>query len=156
MVNKQSLLIGLRRDIWSYFAGDIDEAAVYDRALSEPDIQAVYQAGSAGKCKPPIFVASVSPQYKPVGNVYQVGASVAIQDTNGSPVYGSTVLLKLTRPHGSVAVYRLQTGINGVATLTFVSGATGTYTLTVANVTAAGRTYDPEQNVETSDSVTVP
>jgi len=35
------------------FTGQMDEPAVYDRALSEAEIQAIYQAGSAGKCAPP-------------------------------------------------------------------------------------------------------
>ena len=31
----------------------VDEAAIYNRALSSQEIQAIYNAGSAGKCKPP-------------------------------------------------------------------------------------------------------
>ena len=33
------------------FAGRIDEPAVYNRALSAAEIQAIYNAGSAGKCQ---------------------------------------------------------------------------------------------------------
>ena len=33
------------------FDGLIDEAAIFDRALSAPEIQAIFDAGSAGKCK---------------------------------------------------------------------------------------------------------
>jgi len=36
------------------FAGQIDEAAVYNRALSSNEIAAIYEAGSAGKCAQPI------------------------------------------------------------------------------------------------------
>jgi len=36
--------------IHSVFNGLIDEPAVYNRALSDTEIQAVYNAGSAGKC----------------------------------------------------------------------------------------------------------
>lgn len=39
-------LIGQR-----YFHGLIDEVELYNRALSESDIQAIYNAGSVGKCK---------------------------------------------------------------------------------------------------------
>ena len=35
-----------------YFNGQIDEAAIYRRALSASEIQAIYAAGSAGKCVP--------------------------------------------------------------------------------------------------------
>ena len=34
------------------FTGDIDEIALYNRALTPPEIQAIYNAGSAGKCAP--------------------------------------------------------------------------------------------------------
>jgi hypothetical protein len=40
-------------DIVSYhFQGQIDELAIYNRALSASEIAAIYSAGSAGKCKP--------------------------------------------------------------------------------------------------------
>ncbi len=32
--------------------GVLDEMSIYDRALSQQEIQAIYEAGSAGKCKP--------------------------------------------------------------------------------------------------------
>ena len=34
-----------------YFNGLIDEVEVFNRALSQPEIQSIYDAGSAGKCK---------------------------------------------------------------------------------------------------------
>ena len=37
-----------------YFDGFIDEATIYNRALSSSEIQAIYNASSAGKCKPEI------------------------------------------------------------------------------------------------------
>ena len=35
-----------------HYKGLIDEVELYDRALSAPEIQAIYRAGSRGKCKP--------------------------------------------------------------------------------------------------------
>ena len=35
-----------------YFSGRIDEATLYDRALTNAEIQGIYSAGSAGMCKP--------------------------------------------------------------------------------------------------------
>jgi hypothetical protein len=40
-----------------YFNGLIDEVEIFNRALSQPEIQAIYDAGSAGKCKPTCLVA---------------------------------------------------------------------------------------------------
>jgi hypothetical protein len=33
-----------------YFQGDIDELTFYRRALTEKEIQSIYQAGAHGKC----------------------------------------------------------------------------------------------------------
>ena len=35
------------------FTGSIDELSIYNRALSAPEIQAIYSAGSAGKSNLP-------------------------------------------------------------------------------------------------------
>lgn len=42
---------GLSTITWHYFAGQLDELEIYDRALSALEIQAIFNAGSAGKCK---------------------------------------------------------------------------------------------------------
>lgn len=34
------------------FYGEIDEVEIFDRALTQPEIQAIYDADAAGKCKP--------------------------------------------------------------------------------------------------------
>jgi subtilase family serine protease len=57
--NPNNIFIGRREDIASgegtngaaHFKGLIDELALFDRALSVEEIQAIYNAGSAGKCK---------------------------------------------------------------------------------------------------------
>ena len=36
-----------------FFEGVIDEVEIFNRALDEAEIRAIYEAGSAGKCKPP-------------------------------------------------------------------------------------------------------
>lgn|GEM_PF-932053 len=63
------------------FAGLIDEASFYNRALSVSEIQAVYNAGSVGKCLiPPAITAQPQSQTVPVGTnvtftVIAVGAA---------------------------------------------------------------------------------
>src|SRR5262249_7314929 len=44
------------------FNGLIDELAVYDRALSANEVQAIYSAGSAGKIKAPTYIAADFPE----------------------------------------------------------------------------------------------
>jgi hypothetical protein len=34
-----------------FFAGGLDEVEIFNRALSSSEVHALYQAGSAGKCK---------------------------------------------------------------------------------------------------------
>lgn len=43
-----------------FFKGLIDEVEIYDRALSVSEIQSIFNAGSAGKCKPNVCVAPPS------------------------------------------------------------------------------------------------
>jgi Concanavalin A-like lectin/glucanases superfamily len=48
-----SLSIGIRADILEdAFPGLIDEVEIYNRALSASEILMIFNAGSAGKCKP--------------------------------------------------------------------------------------------------------
>ena len=42
----------------SFFSGQLDELALYNRALSPDEILAIRQAGAAGKCKVPPFIVS--------------------------------------------------------------------------------------------------
>jgi len=40
----------------SFVYGYIDEVSIYNRALSTPEVQAIYNAGSAGKCLTPVYI----------------------------------------------------------------------------------------------------
>ena len=52
------LLIGSINQFANYQTiGAVDEVSIYNRALTQPEIQAIYNAGSAGKC-----ISPVSPQ----------------------------------------------------------------------------------------------
>jgi hypothetical protein len=63
--------------------GRVDEVSLYNRALSGTEIQAIYQAGNAGKC----FAPSITSQ--PQGQVGYWGASVAFNvQANGSAPLG--------------------------------------------------------------------
>jgi hypothetical protein len=53
VTNTLALTIGTQSDHGgSSFAGNIDEVAVYDRGLGGTEIQAIYAAGTHGKCPP--------------------------------------------------------------------------------------------------------
>jgi hypothetical protein len=50
-----------------YFHGQIDEASVYNTALSAGQIQGIYSAGSVGKCLAPVIVTQPQSQQVPLG-----------------------------------------------------------------------------------------
>jgi photosystem II stability/assembly factor-like uncharacterized protein len=60
---------------YGYFDGLIDEASVYNRALSAAEIAAIYNAGSAGKCWTPVPPSIITP---PQNQTVAVGANVSL------------------------------------------------------------------------------
>jgi hypothetical protein len=78
-----NLIIGAAIPGLSVFAGLIDEASVYNRALSATEIQAIYDAGSAGKCQPPIITTQPQPQVGYWGK----GATFNVRASGGEPLY---------------------------------------------------------------------
>ena len=86
----------------------------------------------------------------PGGDVAE--ARVAIVDLDGSPFSGAVVTGTWSGPKSSTAVET--TGSDGCAVLTSLKAKdTFTYTFTVTDVSAAGYTYDPTLNSETTDSI---
>lgn len=79
-------------------------------------------------------------------------AEVTIVDQNGTPVSGATVQ---GRWSGLVSgTSSGNTNSSGVVSFTSSwSYRRGTFTFTVESVSAPGYIYDPEANVETSDSI---
>jgi predicted double-glycine peptidase len=53
VLNATNNTLTLGGDSWNgiYLNGEVDEPAIYNRALSASEIQAIFNAGSAGKCK---------------------------------------------------------------------------------------------------------
>jgi hypothetical protein len=75
-----ALLIGTGHPIVTsqpYFKGAIDELEIFNRALSQSEIQAIFNAGSAGKCKAEICVSKFNDLN---GN--------GVQDPNEPPLFG--------------------------------------------------------------------
>jgi hypothetical protein len=80
--------------------GGLDELSVYDRALSGPEIQAIYNAGTSGKCigsVAPTIGAPLASQSAQVGDnvnfAVQAAGSVPLSyqwQFNGTPISGAT------------------------------------------------------------------
>ena len=103
-----------------------------------------------------IHVASIDPRYKPIGDQFRVGSDVTIRDQAGTPAPDALVVVGVTTPGGARFVKTGTTDDSGTATVSLVTATPGTYTFTVHKVTRAPWTYDPAQNVETSDTITIP
>jgi hypothetical protein len=88
-------------------------------------------------------------------NRFRVYADVTVKDQYASPVDGATVSAQWTLPGDKTANQQEITGGTGIASFSVTSKA-GAYQICVTNVTKSGWTYDPNQNVETCDSITAP
>jgi hypothetical protein len=111
------------------FAGVLDEPSLYNRALSAPEILAIYNAGSGGKCgpspTPPVILDQPTNQIVDVGSnvVFSVGAS-GLFPLNYQWMFNQTNLIA-----GAT---------NSVLTLTNVQlSEAGLYSVTVSNSLAS-------------------
>ena len=81
-----SAAIGQTADDWYPIEGIIDELSVYDRPLTASEIQAIYNAGSAGKCLEPTapFIFD-----QPTNETVFAGnsASFAVVASSGGPIF---------------------------------------------------------------------
>jgi Concanavalin A-like lectin/glucanases superfamily len=149
--------LGIGGDAFGEFTkGVVDEAQVFNRALNETEILAIYQAGASGQCKPEIFVSSIIPSYAVAHSKYLVSTSVAVEDTNGIGVSGATANVKTLFPDGSELTFPLTTDENGTASFSFYTSETGLYKFKVIDVSLPGREYNASLNIETTDTLVIP
>jgi hypothetical protein len=99
---------GIVRDAQSKFCGQIDEVAIFNRALSPSEIQAIYVARSSGLCRTPTLVAQPQSQTNHWGqrlvlNVNAVGERPMSYQwlMNGSPLLGETNASLMIDPAGA-------------------------------------------------------
>jgi Concanavalin A-like lectin/glucanases superfamily len=85
----------------SHFSGIIDEVDVYNRALSPAEIQAIFLAGSAGKCRPIPRPITVTVNTNPAGLSYAVDGTTYTVAHSFSWLAGSTHMLRTTSPQSS-------------------------------------------------------
>ena len=110
----QKLWIGGSPGYGEYFQGLIDEATVYNRTLSANEIQGIYNAGAAGKCKPAVIgcptVNEITPKSAAVGGSVTIigaglrsGVSVKFPGNLASYISGaSDMQLTVIIPPGAV------------------------------------------------------
>ena len=105
---------------WYYYSQTcVDELSLYDRRLSSAEIQAIYNAGSAGKCRSPHAAAATAS----VVNGFVVGATI----TDGGWGYTNTPAVRIIGGGGSGA-QAVAAVSNGVVTAVHVLAAGSGYT----------------------------
>jgi len=106
---------------------------------------------------PKIHVGVIKIQYQDRGGGrYVVSSSIRILDQSNQFVSGATVGSEWTLPDGSVQAQQAPTSAKGIASFRIKSTQHGTHQLCVTNVVKSGYVYDPSQNAETCDTVTIP
>ena len=110
-------------DYAASFLGTIDEVSIYNHALAGGDIQAIYSAGSAGKC---VVAALPFLTSQPTSQTVQAGANVTFAVTAG----GAAPLAYQWTFNGT----NLADATTAALTLTNVAfGQAGNYAVTVTN-----------------------
>jgi hypothetical protein len=111
------------------FTGALDEVGLYDRALSAADIQGIFQAGSAGKCKPtagPVILSQFQSQ------TVLAGLNVNLEVV----VSGTLPLWFEWRHDGAIVTNDARTSGAGTAQLSLAGVQTngaGRYQVTITN-----------------------
>jgi hypothetical protein len=125
-------------DAWR-FAGLIDEVGLYNRALSTNEVQAIYNAGAAGKCQvatPPVITSQPTNQTVPVG----ANATFSVVAT-GTPPLNYQWKLNGTNVNGetnfSLALSNVQLSAAGNYSV-FVSNVAGSTNSSNALLTVTG------------------
>jgi hypothetical protein len=125
--------IGRRPGYGVYYAGLLDELSLYNRALGQNEIQAIYNAGSAGKC----FSNSVPSSMPPIISTFDPqtgspGVNVTLTGSGFSPLITNDIVY-----FGAVKAAVLSASSNSL-TVTVPVGATySLITVTVNGLTAA-------------------
>ena len=142
--NDLPLRIGADQADASTFSGLIDEIEIFDRALSQPEIQSIFDAGSAGKCKTCVLTCP-SDIVQP-NDVGECGAVISY--TPASSVCGAVTC---SPPSGSFFAVGATT-----VTCTAAAGPTCSFNVTVNDTQPPTFTSCPSNiNASTSGSCAV-
>jgi hypothetical protein len=150
-LDANGLTIGLRpaTSVWN---GQIDEVDIYNRALSQAEIQAIYYAGAMGKCAPPLALSSAVSRKTHIGvGVKDIAmpltGTAGIEPRNGNPAGTHTIVFSFSQSvvSGSAVVSSGTGSVNGAPSFsgnTMTVNLTGVtnaqqITITLSNVTDA-------------------
>jgi len=119
------------------------------------NVLAAGQAGCGSVPTDTMHVKSITMSQSAIRRGHAVKASIVIVNQNNVPVVGATVSAQWTLPDDSIDDQQDLTNKNGIAKFVLKSSQLGRFQICVTDVTRAGLTYDPGQNVVTCDSTKV-
>jgi hypothetical protein len=171
--SSQKLTIGRNPGYGEYFAGDIDEVTIYNRTLTDGEIQAIYDAGSAGKLKAGNGTAdlAVSIHSSPSYVTLSQNLTNVIQAANQGPDLALATSLSVTLPTNATFVSAqtsqgnwfksgnllycqwgdLPAGQSPTFTVVLAPNSTGTVTQT-ASVSSLASDPNPSNNAAKNDT----
>jgi hypothetical protein len=122
---------------YGYFAGLLDEVAIFNRALSATEVQAIFNTGIAGMCRPDPGISNVSPTSGAVGNV------ITIQGTNlfavAAVMFNGIPAQFIAQSNGELLAYVPINATTGPISLETLNGgivtASGSFTVTAPECT---------------------
>lgn len=130
-----------------YFVGSIDELQIYNRALTQAEIQAIYNAGSNGMYASPQTIGSIS--FSPATLV--VGSTTTV---SASATSGLTVVFTSTTPAVCTVSGSTVTGVTtGTCTIAADQAGNGTYSAAsqaTTNLTVTTDSTPPADGILTS------
>ncbi len=103
-----------------------------------------------------VHVDGIKLRYRERIGRYLVISALRILDQNGQRVAEAAVDVEWTLPDGSQESQQALTNVRGLARYRVKSMQSGVYQICVTDVTKDGYVYDPTQNEETCDTLTVP
>jgi uncharacterized repeat protein (TIGR01451 family) len=138
-----SLKIGASAREGSYLNGLVDEAEVFNRALSDVEIATIYNASAQGKCHAAMpAISSLSPSSTPAGGAafsltvngsnFQSNSAVRWNLSNRATTYGSATQLTATIPATDIALV----GTAQVSVFTPLAGESAPATFTITGLIA--------------------
>ena len=104
---------------------------------------------------PIMHVGAISMASSSRKSIYTVTASTKVLDANNKAVASAKVYARWTLPKGTTVDQQVQSSSKGAVSLKVSNTQKGTYKLCVTDVSKTGWVYDPTENVETCDALTI-
>ena len=105
---------------------------------------------------PTLHVEDITMTKRQQGGKWVLKAIITVTDQAGEPGSGADVTIEAEMPNGMIREATRTTNLAGRTTFSGGTTFLGTWTVCVTDIFKDGFVYDPSQNVETCDSITIP